>query len=98
MIEPIGKLTLARQRAVPLARVIGDAANLPLRQFQIDQRKRCIRPGCRANESFEPDDLLGLTCRRKASARLADHLRQELWGHGMNAAESIIELFGITMF
>jgi hypothetical protein len=28
-IEPVGKLTLARQRAIPLAFVIGDAANLP---------------------------------------------------------------------
>src|SRR5258708_38731980 len=28
-IEPIGKLALARQRAIPLTLVIGDAANLP---------------------------------------------------------------------
>src|ERR1700687_4109410 len=44
LIEPIGKLALARQRAIPLALVIGDAANLPLRQFQIDQGQRCVGP------------------------------------------------------
>src|SRR5450631_4148660 len=33
LIEPIRKLALARQRAIPLALIIGDAANLPLRQF-----------------------------------------------------------------
>src|ERR1700730_4439218 len=45
LIEPIGKLALARQRAIPLALVVGDAANLPLRQLQIDQRQRRVVPG-----------------------------------------------------
>ena len=73
-IEPVGKLALARQRAIPLALVIGDAANLPKRQFQIDQRQRGIRPGFRPDQSFDPGGLLGLSHGRKTPARLADDL------------------------
>src|SRR6202048_4757501 len=77
-IEPIGQLTLARQRAIPLALVIGDAANLPLRQFQVDQRKRRIGPGSRFNQAFDPHRLFGLSDRRKTPAGRADDFGYEL--------------------
>jgi hypothetical protein len=54
LIEPFGKLALVRQCTIPLAIVVGDAANLPLRQFQIDQRQRRIGPGSRPDQSFNP--------------------------------------------
>ena len=41
-VEPVGQLAFARQGAVPLALVIGDAANLPQRKLQVDQRQRGI--------------------------------------------------------
>jgi len=45
LIQPVRQFALARQRAMPFAVVIGKAADLPLRQFQIDQRQRRISPG-----------------------------------------------------
>ena len=48
-VEPIRQLALTRERAIPLALVIGDAADLPQRQLQIDQRQRRIGPGCILN-------------------------------------------------
>ena len=36
LVQPLGKFALPRQRTVPLALVVGDAAYLPKRQFQID--------------------------------------------------------------
>ena len=42
LIQPVRQLALVRQRAMPFAVVVGEAADLPLRQFQIDQRERCI--------------------------------------------------------
>ena len=45
LIEPVGKFALAGQCAVPLTLVIGDATDMPQRQFQIDQRQRGIGPG-----------------------------------------------------
>lgn len=42
LIEPVGQFALARQRAVPLALVIGQPSNLPHGQFQIDQRQRGV--------------------------------------------------------
>src|SRR3984893_8174341 len=98
LIEPIGKLALARQRAIPLALVIDDAANLPLRQFQIDQRKRCIGPGSRPDQPFDPRRLLGLSDRRKTAACLANDLGHEIGRHGMRVAKPVIELAGGMMF
>jgi hypothetical protein len=37
------------QRAIPLAFVRDDTASLRLRQFEIDQRPRCVGLGVRAN-------------------------------------------------
>jgi len=36
LIEPFGEFALARQRAMPFPLVIGDAPDLPLRQFEIN--------------------------------------------------------------
>src|SRR5216683_1426816 len=94
LIEPIRKLALARQRAIPLALVIGDAANLPLRQFQIDQRQRCIGP----DQSFDSRRLLGLSRRGKAPAGLADNLRYEISRCRMGVAKPITEFAGVSVF
>jgi hypothetical protein len=91
--EPVGRAT-ARNTIRLRRRRCGD---LPLRQFQIDQRKRYIRPGSRPNESFDLHLLPSLSDRRKAAARLSDHLRHELCRYGVRAAEPIIEFVGITM-
>src|SRR5664279_1945845 len=61
MIEPIRQFALARQRAVPLAVIIGDATKLPLRQFQIDQRQRRIGPGGGSDQLLDPRRLRGLS-------------------------------------
>ena len=45
LVQPLGKFALAGQRAVPLALIIGDAADLPLRQFKVDQRQGCFGQG-----------------------------------------------------
>src|ERR1700730_2824953 len=90
-IEPIGQLTLARQRAIPLALVIGDAANLPLRQFQVEQRKRRIRPGSQFNKASDPHRLFGLSARRKTSAGRADDFGYELCRHRMRFTQPITE-------
>ena len=60
MIEPIGEFAFARQRAVPFALIIGDAAKLPLRQFQVDQRERRIGPGAGLDQSLDTGGLGGL--------------------------------------
>jgi len=60
-VEPVGKLALARQGAIPFALVIGDAANLPQRQFQIDQRQRGIDPGFRSDQAFDPRGFFALS-------------------------------------
>src|SRR5450755_1849450 len=60
-VEPVGQLALARQRAVPLAIVIGDAANLPHRQFEVDQRQRRIGPGARSDQPLDPRGLVDLS-------------------------------------
>src|SRR5215831_1756740 len=45
LIEPVRQLAFARQRAIPFAPVIGNAADLPERQLQIDQREGHVGPG-----------------------------------------------------
>ena len=47
LIEPIRQFAVARQRTIPFAAVLGDAADLPLRQLEIDQCQRglCQRIG-----------------------------------------------------
>src|SRR5215472_3213403 len=45
LIQPVRKFALARERAVPFARIISNAADMPQRQLQLDQRQRCIGPG-----------------------------------------------------
>src|SRR6202035_4357537 len=76
-IEPVGKLALARQRAVPLALVIGDAANLPERQLEVDQRQRGVGPGAGCDQVLDPCRLPGLSDRGKAPAGLACYLRHQ---------------------
>src|ERR1700737_2298108 len=94
-IEPVRELALARQRAIPLALVIGDAANLPLRQFQVDQRKRRIGPGSRFNQAFDPRRLFGLSDRRKTPAGRADDFGYELCRHRMRVTQPITEFDGV---
>ena len=53
LIEPVRQFALARQRAIPFAVVIGEAADLPLRQFQIDQRQRGVGPGLRLDQPLD---------------------------------------------
>ncbi len=73
LVEPFGKFAFAGQRAVPFALIIGDAANLPLRQFEVDQRECSVGPGLRADQcvrsarSFRParsTDSAGMSRRR----------------------------------
>ena len=61
LIEPVRQLAVARQRAVPFAAVIGDAADLPLRQFEIDQRQRCFCKSFGINQAFDPRRLCALS-------------------------------------
>src|SRR5206468_8437006 len=61
LIEPFRQLALARERAVPFAFVIGDTADLPLRQFEIDQSKRCVGPRLRLDQPFDAGGLAVLT-------------------------------------
>jgi hypothetical protein len=56
MIEPVRQFAFARQCAKPFTFIIGDAADLPLRQFQIDQRQRSIGPGARLDQPLCPCD------------------------------------------
>ena len=70
LIEPVGQFAFARQRAMPFALVIGDAANLPLRQFQIDQRQRRIGPGARLDQPLDAGGLAGLP---------GDGKRRQVW-------------------
>ena len=51
LVEPFGKVALARQRAMPFAAVVGEAAELPLRQFEVEQRQRRIGPGARSGSA-----------------------------------------------
>ena len=53
LIEPFWKLAQARQCAMPFAFIIGEAADLPLRQLQVDQRKRRIGPCARLNQPLD---------------------------------------------
>ena len=92
LIEPFGKLALARQRAMPFAFVIGDAANLPLRQFEVDQRQRGIGPGtgarsgARSVRSFRAVPVDGK--RRQTSV---DDVRQQLCRHRVRVAKPVGE-------
>ena len=68
LIEPVGKLALAGQRAMPLALVIGDAPDLPLRQFQLDQGQRGIGPGTGPDQMLDPCRFSALSQRGKPPA------------------------------
>ena len=98
LIEPVRQLALARQRAMPFALVIGDAADLPLRQFQIDQRQRRIGPGARLDQPLDAGGLAALAGRRKAPAGLADDVGQEFGGDGIGIAEPVAEFGGVLVF
>src|SRR5262249_42205988 len=74
LIEPIGKLALARQRAIPFALVIGEAPNVPERQFQIDQRQRRVGPGAGGDQLRDPRGFLALAQGGEAPAGRANHL------------------------
>src|SRR5579872_2327915 len=53
LIEPIGKFSLARERAVPFPAVVSDAADLPERQLHFQQRQRSVDPGASIHTLFQ---------------------------------------------
>ena len=77
LIQPIGQFALARQRAVPFALVIGEAADLPLRQFQIDQRQRGVGPGLRLDQPLDAGGFGVLIGGRKAPAGRVDDIGEK---------------------
>ena len=91
LIEPIRQLALARQRAMPFAIVIGEAANLPERQFKIDQRQRCIGPRSGSDQLLDARRLLALTDLRISPAHRAGHLGHQSRIDFAGAAEPLRE-------
>jgi hypothetical protein len=77
LIEPVRQFAFARERAVPFAFVVGEAADLPPRQLKFDQRQRRIGPGGRLDQPLDPRSLFDLSSGRKAAAGLFDHLGHE---------------------
>jgi hypothetical protein len=70
LIEPIRQFALVRQCGAPFAIVIDKAADLPLRQFQIDQRQRRIGPGTRFYQVVNACCLAGrVLCGTAAAGR-----------------------------
>jgi len=90
LIEPFRQLAVARQCAIPFAAVIGDPANLPLRQLEIDQRHRGFAKGGSAKQTFDPRSLCALSDRWKTSARGLDGLAKD----GDCRRGGVAELFG----
>ena len=81
IVEPFGKLALPRQRAMPLALVIGKPAQLPLRQLEFEQRQHRIGPGAGFDQALDPY--------RKAARGFADDFRYETGGHGRRVVKAI---------
>ena len=80
---------------MPFAWIIGDSADLPLRQFEIDQRQRRIGPCARLDQPLNARGLATPARRRKAPAGLADDVGQEISRHGMGIAKPIAEFGGV---
>ena len=79
---------------MPFALVIDQAADLPLRQFEIEQRDRGVGPGAGLDQALDARALAGLTDRREASAGLADDVGHELGGDGVSVAQPLAEVGG----
>src|SRR5712671_6681214 len=83
-VEPVRQ----RQRAVPFAVIISYAADLPLRQLQIDQRQRRVGPCARANQPLDPRGLVGLSDRGKAPAGSSVVTALALWSRSLRSLTS----------
>ena len=98
LIQPVRQVALARQRAIPFTIVVGEAADLPLRQLQIDQRERCVGPGLRLDQLCDtggPGILIG---GRQAPASRVDDIGEEFGGDIAGIAELVTEVSGDLSF
>lgn len=87
LIEPVGKLTLARQGAMPYAGLVSDAAKLPLRQFEFEQGQHGVGPGAGLSQPFDPAGIFGPRDARKPPASLVDDVRQQLRRDGVRVSK-----------
>jgi hypothetical protein len=83
---------------MPFALVIGDAANLPLRQFQIDQRQRRIGPRFRADQAFEARGFSAPFQGWRVPPGPGEDLRHQPGRHLGRVAQLVIDLAKIMMF
>jgi hypothetical protein len=98
LIKPVWKLTFARQRAVPFAVVVSDAADLPEWQLEIDERQRHIGPGSRVDQLFNPRRFGGLSWSRKTAAGKIHHLGEELRRYRVGIPKPVTKDGGIKVF
>lgn len=98
LIEPFGQFALARQRAIPFTVVIGEAADLPLRQLQIDQRECCVGPCLRLDQPCDSGGAGILIGGRQASASRVDDIGEKFGGDIAGVAELVTEVSGDVSF
>mgnify|MGYP000730515518 CR=1 FL=1 len=79
---------------MPFALVIGDPAQLPLWQLQLDQGEGRIGPGAGFEQPFEAKRFFALSERGKASACCADDVGHDVGGNGIGVTKTLAE-FGI---
>src|ERR1043166_4525689 len=80
---------------MPFALIISEAANLPERQFEIDQRQRRVGPGAGPAQLLEPRRLLALTDGRISPACRAGHFGHQSCVDFAGVAKPPRELTGI---
>jgi hypothetical protein len=90
LIEARGKRPLLRERAVPFVAIVDETTKLPLRQFELDQRKDGIGPRLGSNESFDAG-LGDSTGARATHAGLRNKLGQELGRDRVRPAQPVFQ-------
>jgi hypothetical protein len=90
LIEARGKRPLLRERAVPFVAIVDETTKLPLRQFELDQRKDGIGPRLGSNESFDAG-LGNSTGARATHAGLRNKVGQELGRDRVRPAQPVFQ-------
>jgi hypothetical protein len=76
--EPGREIPLLAERTEPNAILVNEPAQLPQRQFELDQRERRFGPRLRFDQTTDPCSLASTAWRVDARARAGDKLRHQI--------------------